>query len=70
MVSEYEAAKVRREMFHEMDGASRAAVAKCAAGLAIVSLIALIGTSAPPQTGQEIASAGTASAYQVAPARE
>ena len=70
MVSEYEAAKIKREMFHEMDGASRAVVAKCAAGLAIVSLIAWMGASAPPQAGMEVASASAPSSNQVAPARK
>ncbi|HYC46880.1 MAG TPA: hypothetical protein VED01_15500 [Burkholderiales bacterium] len=42
MISEYEAAKLQCDMRHELDGTA-AAVAKSAAGLAILTLVALFG---------------------------
>jgi hypothetical protein len=45
MMTEYEAAKLQRDMHHELD-ASALTVAKCALGLAIVALVAAFGAIA------------------------
>ena len=42
MVSEYEALRLQCDMRHELDGSSRA-VEKCAMGLALLALIAVMG---------------------------
>lgn len=71
MLSEYEAEKIKRDMRHELEGSGRAAVAKCAAGLAIVALIAAIGAGAPPASSMEVATAADAAAgYTVTLSRQ
>ena len=47
MVSQYEASMLQRAMRHELEGANRA-VAKCAAGLVFLAVIAAVGTYLAP----------------------
>jgi pyruvate/oxaloacetate carboxyltransferase len=70
MVSEYEAAKLQRDMRHELEG-SIAAPAMCAAGLAIVALIAALGAGAERDNTIDVAAAQeTTVAYEVTPEPE
>src|SRR5688572_30485893 len=44
MVSEYEARQLQRDMHHELAGGT-GAVGKCAVGLAVVAIIAVLGAN-------------------------
>ena len=65
MVSEYEARKLRHDMYREMDG-GRAAMFKCVAGLVVVLLLGVIGVSdEPPAAGVSVAANQGASSAEV-----
>ena len=71
MVSGYEAVKLQRDMHRELDGSS-GAVVKCAAGLAIVVLVSLLGSGFDVRDRDAAARAGASpgkmsAAYTVRP---
>ena len=65
MISQYEAVKLQRDMRHELDGPN-GAVGKCAAGLAVLALIAAVGTyTHPTRSTVDVAEAPAATAGYV-----